>query len=99
VCTIASSIFRCDYDADVAYTELINDPDEYTISHLYGGGGTSLRRTLMTLKQNEEFDPSMVCVVLTDGGDDYDVADLGVNCVFVNYGTHFRSNAGPVFSI
>jgi predicted metal-dependent peptidase len=99
VCNIASSIFRCDYDADVAYTEMITDPDEYTISHLYGGGGTSLRRTLMSLKQNEEFNPSMICVVLTDGGDDYDVADLGVNCVFVNYGTHFRSNAGPVFSI
>lgn len=99
ICAIAEQVYRVDYDVGVAHAELIEDPADYQITQLYGGGGTCLRTTLKQLLESRDFDRTVPCVVLTDSGDDYNVADLGVACVFLTYGAMFRSDAGPVYAV
>lgn len=99
ICAIAEQIHRVDYDVGVAYSEIIEDPEDYEITQLHGGGGTCIRTTLTQLLQDHSFNRAVPCVVITDGGDSYDVADLGVTCVFLTYGSMFKSDAGPVYEV
>ena len=99
ICTMAASVHRVDYDVGIAYQEVIEEPETYEIGQVHGGGGTSLRLTLEQLKLRDDFDQTAPCVVLTDGEDDFNVADLGLRCVFVTYRTMVYSNAGPCFKV
>lgn len=99
ICGMAESVYRVDYDVGVAYRELIEEPLEYEITKLHGGGGTSIRQALKELEEDRDFDKNAICVVLTDGGDSYELADFGVKCVFLSYGGLFKSDSGPVFEV
>ncbi len=99
ICSMAKRIHRVDFDVGVAYQEVIEDPEDYTITELHGGGGTCLRTAMCQMLEDREFNRDAPCVVLTDSGDNYDIADLGVACVFVTYGPMFTSDAGPVFRV
>ena len=99
ICSMAKKVMRVDYDVGVAYQELIEDPEDYTITQLHGGGGTCLRSAMSQMLEDRDFNREAPCVVLTDSGDSYDIADLGVPCVFVSYGCNFTSDAGPVFMV
>jgi predicted metal-dependent peptidase len=66
---------------------------------LHGGGGTCFQTALNQMLEDRDFNAAAPVVVLTDGYDDYNVAHLGVPCVFVSYGTSFTSDAGPVFVV
>lgn len=99
ICGMAESVYRVDYDVGVAYRELIEEPLEYEITKLHGGGGTSIRQALKELEEDRDFDKSAICVVLTDSGDSYDLADFGVRCVFLSYGGVFKSDVGPCFEV
>ena len=99
ICSMAKKVMRIDFDVGVAFREVIEDPEDYTITELHGGGGTCLRTAMCQMLEDREFNRDAPCVVLTDSGDNYDIADLGVACVFVTYGPMFTSDAGPVFMV
>lgn len=99
ICSMAKKVMRIDFDVGVAFKEVIEDPEDYTITELHGGGGTCLRTAMCQMLEDREFNRDAPCVVLTDSGDSYDIADLGVACVFVTYGPMFTSDAGPVFRV
>ena len=99
ICAMAKQVRRVDYDVGVAYQELIEDPEDYEITELHGGGGTCFQTALNQMLEDRDFNRDAPVVVLTDGYDDFNVAHLGVPCVFVSYGTRFTSDAGPVFVV
>ena len=99
ICSMAKRIHRIDYDVGVAYQEVIEDPEDYVITQLHGGGGTCFQTALNQMLEDRDFNRDAPVVVLTDGGDTYDVGHLGVPCVFVSYGCNFTSDAGPVFMV
>lgn len=99
ICAMAQKVHRVDYDVGVAYQEVIEDPEDYTIDRLHGGGGTCIHTTVKQLLEDRDFNRDVPCVVLTDGGDNYDIAHLGLPCVFLTYGSMFTSDAGPVIKV
>lgn len=95
-------LIMIEYDTSVRrVTEIefeIDDP-EYNVTSFTGLGGTVISNCIKELLEKDELpDASIPMVVLTDGGDDYHVAEYlpDHHITWVCYGGHMSSDMGSV---
>jgi predicted metal-dependent peptidase len=82
--------------------EIEMNAPEQIIQYLNGGGGTSIRCAIEELVADEEMpDSEFPMIVLTDGGDDYNLSDhlRDYNVTWITYGMDIKSDVGRVIKV
>jgi predicted metal-dependent peptidase len=86
------NLILIEYDTQVCSKITVEVDDAappFVISHLHGGGGTDIRSSILQLIEDNDLPGDEVpMLVLTDGGDNYQLADLlpDHNVTFIVYG-------------